>query len=166
MRKLVTVAFLVLMAVGAWAFVKSWRSTTPLAVGTGKIAGTSSDLAARDERGLGAKTRAKFSGITDDPLRYKDQKVTVTGRVRGAAKLASNRNIYTLAEGDDRILVIDDKPAPKEAWPRTVNGVVKVVGPPVGGLRYAYVVDVREPAKFKAPQWQDIKDYFTGSPNR
>jgi hypothetical protein len=154
------------MMLGGWVFFKAWRGTTPLAVGTGRIAGTSTDLAGRDQRGIGTKARSKLRGITDNPLRYKDKRVTVTGRVRGAGKLASNRNIYTLAEGNDRILVIDDKTRPKEYWPRTVSGVVKVVGPPVGGLNYAYIVDVKNPAKFTAPQWSEIKDYFTRSPNR
>jgi hypothetical protein len=165
MRKLVSLAFLILMVIGAWAFLKSWRGVSPLGVGTGRIAGKSSDVADRDKRGLGEKARSSLTGITEDPLRYKDKRVSVTGRVRGPGKLASNRNIYTLAAGDDRLLVIDDKAPPKEYWPRTVTGVVKVVGPPIGGLQYAYIVDVKNPAKFNAPKWQDLKDYFTRSPN-
>lgn len=164
MRKIIGIVLLILMVVGMWSFTKSWRKVSPLGVGTGAIAGVSTDQASRDQRGLGEKTRAKFSGILDNPTRFQDKRVTVTGRVRGAGKLASNRNIYTLTEGDDRILVIDDKAAPKEYWPRTVSGVVKVVGPPVGGLQYAYIVDVKQGVKFNPPTWQELKNYFS-SPN-
>jgi len=165
MRKIIGLIFVILMFVGAWGFFRAWRGTTPLGVGTGRIAGKETDLAGRDKRGLGAKTRSKLRGITDNPLRYKDQRVSVSGRVRGAGKLAANRNIYTLVDGNERILVIDDKPTPKEYWKQTVNGTVKVIGPPVGGLNYAYIVDVKNPAKFTAPRWQDIKDYFSRGPN-
>jgi len=165
MRKIIPLIFLILIALGAWTFFKAWRGTTPMGAGTGRIAGKETDLAGRDSRGLGAKTRSKLRGITDDPLRYQNQRISISGRVRGPGKLAANRNIYTLSDGNDRILVIDDKAPPKEYWPRTVNGVVKVVGPPIGGLRHAYLVDVREPAKFTAPKWQDIKNYFSQGPN-
>lgn len=166
MRKIISLALVVLMIVGAVAFVRKWRSTTPLAFGTGDLKGKSTDRAARDNRPLGQKVRSKLRGITDNPARFQNKRVTVSGRVRGAAKLASNRNIYTISDGDDRLLVIDDKAPPREHWPRKVSGVVKVVGPPIGGLQYAYLVDVKNPAKFTAPQWSDIKHYFTKSPNQ
>jgi hypothetical protein len=165
MRKITGLILGVLMVVGLVGFVRQWRYTTAPAYGTGDIAGNSADRAARDSRGIGTKMRERFRNITQNPLRYQDQRVTVTGRVRGATKLASNRNIYTLTQGDYRLLVIDDKAPPREYWPRTVNGTVKVIGPPVGGLQYAYVTDVREPAKFNAPRWQDIKHYFDQGPN-
>lgn len=165
MGKILKIVLVVLICIGAFFFVKRWRSTTPVSVGTGDIAGNSADLASRDNRSATDKAKSKLAGITDNPTRFENQRVTVTGRVRGAGKLASNRNVYTLANGNDRILVIDDKAPPKEYWARTVSGVVKVVGPPVGGLRYAYLVDVREPAKFNAPSWSELKNYFTKSAN-
>jgi hypothetical protein len=165
MRKIISFILVACIVVGAVLFVGKWRTTTPWAVGTGDIAGKSRDLAARDKRPVTAKVKSKIGGITENPTRFQNQRVTVTGRVRGAGKLASNRNIYTLSDGDDRLLVIDDKARPKEYWARTVSGVVKVIGPPIGGLRYAYLVDVREPAKFVAPTWDDLKDYFSKSAN-
>lgn len=165
MKKILNVAMLVLMVFGAVLFVRGWRKTSPLGVGTGEISGKSLDPRARDERPLGQKVRSKLRDITDNPLRYKDQPMTVTGRVRGAGKLASNRNIYTISEGDDRLLVIDDKKPPTEYYRRTVKGIVKVIGPPVGGLQYAYLVDVKEGVKFNPPRWSEIKDYFSRSPN-
>ncbi len=165
MRKIIGLILVVLMVVGLFGFVRQWRSTTAPAYGTGDIAGNSADRAERDQRGVGTKMRERFRNITEQPTRFENQRVTVTGRVRGATKIASNRNIYTLTQGDYRLLVIDDGPRPREYWPRTVNGDVKLIGPPMGGLQYAYVVDVEEPAKFNAPQWNDIRQYFTRSPN-
>jgi hypothetical protein len=159
MRKIIGLILVVLMVVGLFGFIRQWRSTTAPAYGTGDIRGNSA------ERGVGTKMRERFRNITQTPTRYENQRVTVTGRVRGATRIASNRNVYTLTQGDYRLLVIDDGPRPREYWPRTVNGVVKLIGPPVGGLQYAYVVDVDQPAKFDAPQWNDIRQYFTKGPN-
>ena len=166
MRKVLGLIAVLFTVVCAALFVRQWRSTTPPAVGTGDIAGQSADLPARDQRPLGQKVRSKLSRITENPTRFKNQRVTVTGRVRGAAKLASNRNIYTVTDGKNRLLVIDDKAPPREYWPRTVSGVVKVIGPPVGGLRHAYLVDVRKPARIDTPRWSEVKHYFSRSPNR
>ncbi len=165
MKKIFNLALVFLMFVGMALFVRSWRKTSPQGMGTGDIAGKSSDLAARDQRPLGQKVRSKLREISDNPLRFKDQRMTIKGRVRGAGKLASNRNIYTITEGRDSLLVIDDKTPPKDYWTRTVSGVVKVVGPPVGGLQRAYLVDVKEGVKFNAPKWSELKDYFTRSAN-
>ena len=166
MKKILGLVLILLIIVGTWLFVREWNRTLPLAVGTGDIGGKSTGLASGDKRPAGQKVRSNLSRIAENPLRYENQRMKVTGRVRGAAKLASNRNIYTITDGKDRLLVIDDKAPPKEYWPRTVNGVVKVIGPPVGGLRYAYLVDVKKPARIDTPRWQDIKHYFTRSPNK
>ena len=165
MWKFIGLVLVVLMVVGLFGFVRQWRGTTAPTYGTGDIAGNSADRAQRDERGAGTKMRERFRAITQNPTRYKSQRVTITGRVRGATKIASNRNVYTLTQGKYRLLVIDDGPRPREYWPRTVKGVVQLIGPPVGGLQYAYVVDVGQPAKFNAPQWNDIRQYFTKGPN-
>ena len=87
------------------------------------------------------------------------------GRVRGPGRLSSNRNIYMLTDEGESILIIDDGPAPTEYQLRGVTGVVKVIGPAIGNLRRAYIVNLRQGAKFVAPTWSDIKNYFTKSPN-
>lgn len=161
MGGLFRLVLVVLMVIGAYYFVQRWRSVTPLGVGTGNIGGVSTDLPARDTRSLPQKAASQIHEITTHPTRFENQHVTVTGRVRGPAKYASNRNIYTLVEDEgDKILVIDDKAPPDEYAKRTVSGTVKVIGPPVGGLQYAYLVDVKEGVKFNPPQWNEIKHFF------
>ncbi|MDF2439427.1 MAG: hypothetical protein JWN98_411 [Abditibacteriota bacterium] len=161
MRRLMGCGLTILMLIGAFLFVRQWRSTTPWAVGTGDIQGKSKDLPARDARGVGTKTKSTLAQIASDPTRFEGRRMTVTGRVRGAGKYASNRNIYTLAEGDYRILVVDDKKPPREYWTRTVSGEVKVFGPKVGGLNRAYLVDVKQGIKINPPQWSEVSHFFT-----
>lgn len=160
-RRLFGCALTILMLFGAFMFVRQWRSTTPWAVGTGNIQGNSKDLPARDSRGVGTKTKSTLAQIADNPTRFEGKRMTVTGRVRGAGKYASNRNIYNLVQGDYRILVIDDKKPPREYWTRTVSGVVKVIGPKVGGLNRAYLVDVKQGVKINPPQWSEVSRFFT-----
>ena len=162
MRGLFRLVMLVIVVIGGYYFVQQWRSVTPWGVQTGKISGVSRDLPARDKRPVTEKVASPIREITENPTRFENKKVTVTGRVRGAAKYASNRNIYMLtADEENKILVIDDKKPPDERWPRTVKGTVKVIGPPVGGLQYAYIVDVKEGVKFTPPRWDQVQHYFS-----
>jgi hypothetical protein len=165
-RKIISLVALVAMLFGAYWFVKGWRSTTPWAVGTGRIQAKSEDIPERDERGVGTKTRSTLGEIAANPTRFQGKRMTVTGRVRSAGKYASNRNIYTLVSGDDRILVIDDKAPPREYWPRTVTGVVQVIGPKVGGLNRAYLVDVKQGVKVNPPKWETVSRFFTDKYNQ
>ncbi len=161
MRKLIGLVALIIMLFGAYWFVRGWRSTTPWAVGTGRIQGSSKDIPARDERGAGTKTRSTIGEITANPTRFEGKRMTVTGRVRSAGKYASNRNMYMLVSGDDRILVIDDKAPPREYWPRTVTGTVQTIGPKIGGINRAYLVSVREGVKINPPKWETVSRFFT-----
>ena len=151
---------------GAIQFVRQWNATTPPGVGSGRIAGKSQNLPARDKRPVSAKVKSQLVQITENPARFESKRATVRGRVRGAMKYASNRNMYLLVEGDNRLLVIDDKKPPREYWPRTVSGTVKVIGPPVGGLQYAYLVDVKKGVRIDPPKWTDIAHFFTDKYNK
>ncbi|MBV9864828.1 MAG: hypothetical protein JO316_05730 [Abitibacteriaceae bacterium] len=151
----------VLIALGAFYFVKKWHSVTPWGTETGKIGGASRDLPARDKRSVPQKVGSQLHEIVTNPTRFENKRATVNGRVRGASKYASNRNIYMLTDGNDRILVIDDKQPPQEYWPRAVSGTVKVIGPPIGGLQYAYIVDVKQGVKVNPPTWSEVSHFFT-----
>ena len=161
MRKLGGCLMLIVFAVGAYFFYQQWRTTTPWGVGTGKIGGRSEDIPARDKRSPVAKTRSVIFQIAENPTRFTDKTVTVTGRVRGAGRLASNRNIYRLTDGEHRLLVIDDKAPPKDYALRTVKGKVKLLKPPIGNASYAYLVSVKEGAKIDELTWNEAKGFFT-----
>ena len=53
---------------------------------------------------------------------------------------------------------MDDKSPPKEYWPRTVSGTVKVVKPPLG-KGYAYIVSVKGNPNINL-KWQDVSSFF------
>lgn len=161
MRKLGSLIALIVMAIGAFFFVKQWHSVTPWGTETGKIGGSSRDLPTRDKRTVAAKASSQMHEIVSNPTRFENKQATITGRVRSASKYASNRNIYTLVNGDDRILVIDDKAPPLEYRLRTVKGTVKIIGPPIGGWQYAYIVSVKEGVKVNPPTWSNISHFFT-----
>lgn len=160
MRKLGGCLVLIVFAVGAYFMWQQWRSVTPWGVGTGQIAGRSEDIPARDKRSPVVKARSTLVQIVDNPTRFTEKTVTVTGRVRGAGRMASNRNIYRLSDGEHRLLVIDDKSLPKDYALRTVTGKVKLIKPPLGTASYAYLVSVKEGARFDEPDWNELKNWF------
>jgi hypothetical protein len=161
MRAVGRLIFLIIVVVGAWLFLHRWHSTTPWAVGTGNIGGKSVGTQTHNPKPVARQSHDLLHEIAQNPTRYKDKKVTVTGRVHGTTKYASNRNMYSLYNGPDRILVIDDKKAPEMDRLRTVSGVVKVIGPSVGGLNYAYLVDVKQGVRYDEPKWGDVAHFFT-----
>jgi hypothetical protein len=155
MKKLFGAILLLLFLVGAYFFVQSWKGTAPWGVGTGK-------LAARSGGSGSASTPASKTSlirqISDNPQKFVGKRVTVSGRVRGNSKYASNRNTYRITDGQYSLLVVDDKSAPKEYWPRTVSGTVKVVKPPLG-KGYAYIVSVKGNPNINL-KWQDVSSFF------
>ena len=157
MAKLLGCLGLILMVIGGVWFARRWNRFPDQGESTGLIA-KRNNVKTPD---AAEKTRSTLQQIAEEPTRFKGQTKTVTGRVRDANKIASNRNMYTLIDGDARIMVIDDKPAPKPYYPRTVTGVVQVIGPPVGGLNYAYVTDVKSGVKVNPPSWEEVKVFFT-----
>lgn len=166
MRGIFRLIMVVLVVLVGFYFVQQWRSVTPWGVGTGRIGGVSRDLPARDRRPVTQKVGSSIKEVISNPTRFENKKVSLTGRVRGVTKYASNRNMYLLVEDEsNKILVIDDKDPPEQDWPRTVSGTVKVIGPPIGGLQYAYLVDVKQGVQFTPPKWEQIKDYFSGKYN-
>lgn len=148
---------LILMVIGGVWFARRWNHFPDQGESTGLIA-RRHDANAKDTE---AKTRSSLQQIADEPTRFKGQTKSITGRVRDASKIASNRNMYTLVDGESRILVIDDKAAPKPYYPRTVTGVVQTIGPPIGGLNYAYLTDVKSGVKVNPPSWDEVKVFFT-----
>lgn len=163
MRGLFRLIMAVLVVLVGFYFVQQWRSVTPWGGGTGRIGGVSRDLPARDKQSVAPRAGQSIKAVVANPTRFENKRVSLTGRVRGATKYASNRNMYMLIEDEDnKILVIDDKAPPEEDRPRTVAGTVKVIGPPIGGLQYAYLVDVKQGVQFTPPRWDQIKDYFSG----
>ena len=147
------------MVIGGIWFARRWNRFPDQGESTGLIAKAAQYVNAPDTTG---KTRSTLQQIADEPTRFKGQTKTVTGRVRDANKIASNRNMYTLLDGDARILIIDDKPAPKPYYPRTVKGApCRCIGPPVGGLNYAYLTDVKSGVKVNPPTWEEVKVFFT-----
>jgi len=154
MRKLGGCFTLIVFLAVAYFLVQQWRATSPLGIGTGSIAGGGS--------GKKQPARSTLVQIVENPTRFTNRKLTVTGRVRGAGRLASNRNIYRLIEGDYKLLVIDDKAPPKDYALRTVSGQVKLIKPPIGNTSYAYLVSVKEGVKFPEPSWKEASGWFTG----
>ena len=156
MRRLLGCGMVIVLLVGAYFFVKGWNKVTTWGTGTGSIA---AQKAGRGEAG-GASTGSQLKQVSQNPARFKDKRVTVTGRVRSSTKLASNRNMYLLVEGNDRILVIDDKAPPRPYYPRTVSGIVHTFGPQAFGQNYAYLVDVKSGVKVDPPRWSEVQKFF------
>jgi hypothetical protein len=156
MRRLLGCGLVILILIGAVFFVRGWNKVPQWGGGTGTIA---REVGQRTE-GAVNKTESVLRQIAKDPVRFKGQRRTVTGRVRSATKIASNRNMYLLVEGNDRILVIDDKAAPRPYYPRTVSGVVQTIGPNIGGLNYAYLTDVKSGVKVNPPKWDEVQGFF------
>lgn len=156
MRKVFTLLLLVILAVGAWYFVQSVRGTQSWGVGTGKI-GQRSGVRSHSSKSTPSQSHT-LAQIVAQPQKFVGKTVVVSGRVQGAAKYASNRNIYRLTDGKSTLLVVDDKPSPKDLWPRQARGVVKVLQNPLG-KDYAYVVSVKGDPKLEL-QWQDVKRFF------
>ena len=154
MRKVFGCLTVIAMIFGGYWFVRSWNGVTPWGEGTGSIGHNNKVPVAQ-------KTKSTLQQIADNPTRFKGSRQTVRGRVRNATKIASNRNLYLLVDGDARVLVIDDKAAPQAYYPRAVTGTVQTIGPPIGGLNYAYVTDVKSGVKVNAPRWQDVAKFFT-----
>jgi hypothetical protein len=154
---LMVICFVIL----AYVFFVMWRGASPLGVGTGSIGGRSS---ARPEAGStpGTKPGGKdsaISQISSDPQKWKGMRVTVSGRVRGNTRYASNRNLYRLTDGKSSLLVVDDKTPPEELAQRSVKGIVKVVKPPVGE-GYAYIVSAKGDPKIEL-SWKDAQGFFS-----
>lgn len=156
MRRLLGCGMMIVLLVGAYFFVRGWNKVTTWGTGTGSIA---SQKAARGEA-EGAPTGSQLRQVSQNPTRFNGKRATVTGRVRSSTKLASNRNMYLLVEGQDRILVIDDKAPPKPYYPRTVSGIVHTVGPQALRQNYAYIVDVKSGVKVDPPRWSEIQKFF------
>lgn len=156
MRKLFGCLTVIAMIFGGVWFVRQWNGVTPWGASTGSIGRNRSG-----EPTTAQKTKSTLQQIAENPTRFKGQRQTVKGRVRNATKIASNRNLYLLVDGDARVLVIDDKAAPQNYYPRSATGVVQVIGPPIGGLNYAYVTDVKSGVKVNPPRWQDVARFFT-----
>lgn len=156
MRRLLGCGAIIALLIGAYFFVRGWNKVTTWGTGTGSIA--------RQAQGRGEASGAPraplLQQIAQNPARFKGKRATVTGRVRSATKIASNRNMYLLVEGNDRILVIDDKAPPKPFYPRTVSGVVQTIGPQALGQNYAYLVDVKSGVKVNPPRWAEVQSFF------
>ena len=156
MRRLLGCGMMIALLVGAFFFVQGWNRVTNWGTGTGRIATEKS--ARGEEKSLSAGSQLRQ--IARNPTRFEGKRATVTGRVRSATKLASNRNMYLLVEGDDRILVIDDKAPPRPYYPRTVSGIVRTFGPQAFGHNYAYLVDVKSGVKVDPPRWSEVQKFF------
>lgn len=162
MRAIGRLILLVVVVIVGIFFVGKWRSTTPLGYGTGNYAGNSAQAKSDDD--LNTKTRSRFSEIVNNPESHANKRITLTGRVYGTSKYASNRNIYSLTaldNSDVRVLVIDDKTPPQDYNTRTVSGTLKLIGPKVGGHQNAYLVDVKDPIRFTPPQFAQVKQFFS-----
>ncbi|MDQ3814688.1 MAG: hypothetical protein M3347_12150, partial [Armatimonadota bacterium] len=146
---------LILLVAALWAsiqFVRQWRSSPPKRAGTGRIA---------NKRPPTAKTLVRLAQIAQNPARYENKRVTITGRVQGAVRYVANGTMYLLVDGNSRLPVIADKKPPQENEKRTVTGVVKVIRAPWGGLQYAYLVDLKKGVSFDPPKWTEIARFFT-----
>jgi hypothetical protein len=157
MKKLFGAILLLLFLVGVYFFVRSWKGTASWGVGTGKLARRAG--APPEDTGTAATKTSLIRQISDNPQQYVGKRVTVSGRVRGNVKYASNRNTYRLTDGQYSLLIVDDKATPKEYWPRTVSGTVKVVKPPFG-KGYAYIVSVKGNPNINL-KWQDVASFFS-----
>jgi hypothetical protein len=160
MRRLLGCFTVLVMLVGAFYFVRGWNGVSPWGASTGSIGQAQRG---QTEPGVGHKTVSTLSQIAQNPTRFKGKRMTVKGRVRGATKIASNRNLYMLTDGDYRVLVIDDKAPPKDYWPRTVNGEVRVIGPQIGGLNYAYLVDAKPGVRIDPPKREEVEHFFSAN---
>jgi hypothetical protein len=156
MRRLLGCGMVIVMLIAALFFVRGWNAVTTWGTGTGNINREIQERAPTVRRGAESALRQ----ISQNPIKFKGQKKTVRGRVRAATKIASNRNLYLLVEGDSRVLVIDDKAPPRVYYPRQVTGVVQTVAG-FGGKEYAYVTDVKSGVKVNPLKWQDIAKFFT-----
>jgi hypothetical protein len=153
MKKLLGAVLLLVILVGAYFFVQSWKATASWGVGTGKIAG-------RSTGGPSTPTgkNSLIKQIAENPQKFAGKHVSISGRVRGSSKYASNRNLYRLTDGQYSLLVLDDKETPIEYAQRWVAGTVKVVKPPLG-KSYAYVVSVKRNPDIDL-KWTDVKTFF------
>lgn len=156
MRRLLGCGAMIVLLIGAFFFVKSWNTVSTWGTGTGRIA---REIQGKGEA-VGEQAATILHKIRQDPTRFEGKRATVTGRVRSATRLASNRNMYLLVEGDDRILVIDDKAPPRPYYPRTVTGVVQTIGPKIAGQNYAYLTDVKSGVRVDPPKLQDVQRFF------
>ena len=167
MRRLLGCGALIVILIGAVFFVRGWNRVTTWGTSTGTIARQISERAETAGERVGQaveETRnSTLRDIARNPLRFEGQRKTVTGRVRSVTKIASNRNLYLLVEGNDRIVVIDDKAPPRAYNVRTVSGVVRTVGPRIAGRNYAYLVDVKSGVKVNPPKLSDIEKFFVGT---
>lgn len=151
---LMMIVFLIL----AYFFFQSWRGIKSWGVGTGNISGPSSS--APSTPGATNK-RSALSQVAASPQKWNGKRVTVSGRVRGNTRYASNRNLYRLTDGKSTLLVVDDKAPAKEYSLRSVKGIVKVVKPPVGN-GYAYIVSVKGDPKIDL-KWDQVKGVVGGA---
>ncbi len=154
---LIVICFVVL----AFLFFIKWRGTSSLGSGTGNIGGRSGAL---PETGSTpslkpANKSSAISQIASNPQKWQGKRVTVSGRVRGNTRYASNRNLYRLTDGESSLLIVDDKTPPKELAQRSVKGTVKVVKPPVGE-GYAYIVSAKGDPTIDLT-WNDAKGFFS-----
>lgn len=154
MRKALGCLVLIVFLILGYFFLMAWRNYMPQGVGTGNIGGRS-EPASRQP----SQRRSMLRQIAEEPEKFEGKRVTVTGRVRGTARYASNRNLYRLAENDYRLVIVDDKSPPKEYALRTITGVVQVIKPPLGN-GYAYIVSVKGDPKIEL-DWQDVQAFFT-----
>ena len=155
MRKLFGCLMVIVFLVLAYFFFLAWRGTKPLGMGTGNIGGRSG--AAPSTPAAHGKGSA-LTQIAANPQKWEGKRVTVSGRVRGNTRYASNRNLYRLTDGKSTLLIVDDKAPAKEYSLRSVKGVVKVVKPPVG-KGYAYIVSVKGDPKIDL-DWKDVEGFF------
>ena len=155
---LMVICFLIL----AYVFFIRWRNTSSLGTGTGSISGRVSSLLGKGstpEAKQGAKSSSStLAQVAANPQNWKGKRVTVSGRVRGNTRYASNRNLYRLTDGKSSLLVVDDQAAPKEYALRNVKGIVKVLKPPMGE-GYAYIVSAKGDPKIELT-WNDAKGFF------
>jgi len=158
MRKTFGCLMMIVFLALAYLFFLAWRNTGSLGVGTGSIGGSSSyNNGARSTPASGGKGSA-LSQISASPQKWNGKRVTVSGRVRGNTRYATNRNLYRLTDGKSTLLIVDDTTPPKEYALRTISGTVKVVNPPIGN-GYAYIVSVKGDPKIDL-KWQDVKGFF------
>ena len=153
---LMTIGFLVLM----YVFFLAWRGTRPAGVGTGNIGGRSSSATGARSTPATPKGSA-LSQIASNPRKWNGKRVTISGRVRGNARYATNRNLYRLIDGKSTLLIVDDQTPPKEYSLRSVSGTVRVVKPPIG-KGYAYVVSVKGDPKIDL-KWPEVKGFFSAA---
>lgn len=153
------IMFVVVVVIAVYFFL-NYRSTTPWAVGTGRIGGENAGVESTAVKsGSGNSSASPIVAVASDPAKWDGKTVTLHGRPYGTTKYASNRNIYTMVDGDSRVLVIADGEPPQTQQEHTVTGVVKTIG--VGSLRKPYVVSVKGGAKVDPPDWKAVGHFFT-----